>query len=124
VILADTTVWIEHFRRRRGPHLAALLDAGRVLVHPFVIGELALGQLGPRHVILQALHRLPHAGVATHHETLHMIEERRLYGLGIGYVDAHLLAAVLIQDDASLWTHDARLHRAAQTLGVAYHPLA
>ena len=108
MILVDTSVWIDHLRAGDAA-LAELLEAGRVLAHPFVTGELALGNLRQRDIILGALHDLPQAKVATHDEVFRFIAENTLYGLGIGYVDAHLLAAVRLTPGASLWTRDQRL---------------
>jgi predicted nucleic acid-binding protein len=118
VILVDTSVWIDHLRAG-DEVLASLLHDRRVLVHPFVTGELALGSLRQRALVLRALHRLPQAIVATHPEVMRLIDEQALFGLGIGYVDAHLLAAVRLTQDASLWTRDKQLITAGQRLGVA-----
>jgi len=117
VILADTSVWIEHFRAGQ-PELAALLEAGTVLMHPFVLGELACGNLGDRAEILELLGRLPFAPVAADAEVLAFIERRGLMGRGIGYVDAHLLAAAALAGDARLWTLDRRLAALAAELGL------
>ena len=122
MILADTSVWVDHLRAG-DKALAALLDAGMVLAHPFVIGELALGNLRQREIVLKALADLPPAGVATDAEVLHLIERHALSGRGIGYIDAHLLAAVKLTAGAELWTHDKRLHAAAAQLRLALtHP--
>jgi predicted nucleic acid-binding protein len=118
VILADASVWVDHLRAG-DKALAALLDAGAVLAHPFVIGELALGNLRQPEIVLQALADLPHAGVATDAEVLHFIERHALSGRGIGYVDAHLLAAVKLTAASELWTKDKRLHSVAVQLGLA-----
>jgi predicted nucleic acid-binding protein len=118
VILADTSVWVEHLRAGDRA-LVALLDAAMVLVHPLVIGELALGNLRQRDIVLQALADLPHARVATDAEVLHFIERHALFGRGIGYVDAHLLAAVRLTAGAAVWTRDKRLHGVAVQLGLA-----
>jgi predicted nucleic acid-binding protein len=118
VILADTSVWVDHLRAG-DEALATLLDGGMVLAHPFVIGELALGNLRQREVVLKALADLPHANVATDAEVLHFIEHHALSGRGIGYVDAHLLAAVTLTAGAKLWTKDKRLHGVAVQLGLA-----
>jgi len=118
VILADTSVWVDHLRVCDRA-LAALLDAGMVLAHPFVIGELALGNLGQREIVLKALADLPRASVATDAEVLHFIERHALSGRGIGYIDAHLLAAVTLTAGAELWTKDKRLHGVAVHLGLA-----
>jgi predicted nucleic acid-binding protein len=121
VILADTSVWVDHLRAA-DKTLVALLDAGMVLAHPFVIGELALGNLRQRDVVLKALGDLPHAAVATDAEVLHFIEHHALPGHGIGYIDAHLLAAAKLTPGAELWTNDKRLHGVAVQLGLANTP--
>jgi predicted nucleic acid-binding protein len=119
VILADTSVWVDHLHAGDAV-LSRHLDAGRVLIHPFVIGELALGNLRQREIVLGALIDLPLARVATDAEVLHFIGAHRLNGRGVGYVDVHLLAAVRLTAGAELWTHDRRLHAVAETLGVAF----
>jgi len=118
VILADTSVWIDHLRAG-DMALAALLEAGTVLAHPFVIGELALGNLRQRELVLRALSNLPHTSIATDREVLHFIDRHTLFGRGIGYVDAHLLAAVQLTTGSELWTNDKRLHGVADQLGLA-----
>lgn len=118
MILVDTSVWIDHLRSGDA-NLVRLLEAGEVLVHPYVIGELALGNLIQRTTILSALQNLPSARIAAEEEVLGFIEGRKLFGLGIGYVDAHLLAAVQLTPGASLWTKDKRLLAAADKLGMA-----
>ena len=118
MILVDTPVWDDHLRAG-DKRLAGLLDAGRVLAHPFVIGELALGNLRQRDLVLDALRDLPQATVATDREILHFIDRNTLFGLGMGYVDAHLLAAARLMAGTSLWTRDKRLHDAAERLGMA-----
>jgi predicted nucleic acid-binding protein len=121
VILVDTAVWIDHFRAG-DRQLTELLDRSVVLAHPWVIGELALGNLRNRAEILRLLADLPQATIAMPAELLALIEHRQLYGIGIGYVDAQLLAATMLTDGATLWTRDRRLHAAAQQLEVAYTP--
>jgi predicted nucleic acid-binding protein len=118
VILVDTSVWVDHLRAA-DQTLADLLNRGMVLTHPFVIGGLALGVLRQRALVLDALSDLPQASVATDTEVLQFIDRHRLFGRGIGYIDAHLLAAVLLTMGATLWTHDKRLHSVAESLGVA-----
>ena len=118
MILVDTSVWVEHLRAGN-KMLAGFLDAGQVLTHPFVIGELALGNLQNRKVVLDALLDLPQARVATAAEVLFFIDRHALFGRGIGYVDGHLLAAVRVTVGATLWTHDQRLSRVASQLGMA-----
>jgi predicted nucleic acid-binding protein len=121
VILVDTSVWVDHLRASNKA-LAALLDAGAVLAHPFVIGELALGNLRQREIVLNALSDLSQASVATDLEVLHFVDRHMLFGRGIGYVDAHLLAAVQLTAGAALWTKDKRLHGVAVELGLAMTP--
>lgn len=118
MILADTSVWVDHLRAG-DKALAALLDAVMVLTHPFVIGELALGNLRQREIVLKALSDLPQAIVATDVEVLHFIDRHALFGRGVGYVDAHLLAATRLTAGATLSTNDRRLHGVAAELGLA-----
>jgi predicted nucleic acid-binding protein len=115
VILVDTSVWIEHLRAGDGRH-RALLDAGKVLGHPFVIGELALGDLRGREAFLRDL---PRAAFVAVEEMLSFIERQGLSGRGIGYVDTRLLAAARLTADARLWTLDQRLQAVAAELGLA-----
>jgi predicted nucleic acid-binding protein len=119
VILADTSVWIDPLRTGV-PMLVALLENGRVLVHPFVLGELACGNLRNRHEVLDLLGNLPSAPVASDAEALEFIERRSLMGRGIGYIDVHLLAAVVLADDARLWTRDRRLAVVADELNRSF----
>ncbi len=118
MILVDSSVWVDHLRSGDAT-LARLLDDGRVIAHPFVVGELALGSLRQRELILTALQDLPQAVVASDIEVLRFINQQALYGLGIGYVDAHLLASVRLTAGGSLWTRDRRLQSVADRLGVA-----
>ena len=118
MILVDTSIWIDHLRVR-DDRLAQLLEAGQVLAHPFVTGELALGNLRNREEVLGALQDLPQAGVATEPEVLRFVGDKGLFGLGIGYIDAHLLAAVLLTPGSRLWSRDKRLLAASSRLGVA-----
>ena len=118
MILVDTSVWVNHLRESN-QILAELLDAGMVLSHPFIIGELALGNLRQRRTVLNALSDLPATKVADGAEVLQFIERRHLFARGIGYVDAHLLAAVQLTAGAELWTNDSRLHRLAVELNLA-----
>ncbi|MFO1236946.1 MAG: type II toxin-antitoxin system VapC family toxin [Alphaproteobacteria bacterium] len=121
MILADTSVWIDHFRRHDAA-LAERLNRQAILCHPFVIGEIALGSLRNRAAILRELARLPRARVAGESEILAFVEAQRLHGSGIGYVDAHLLAAVRLTPGASLWTRDRRLREVAERLGLSAPP--
>ncbi|HEY2444882.1 MAG TPA: PIN domain-containing protein [Rhizomicrobium sp.] len=118
MILVDTSVWVDHLRTGNAL-LAALLNAGSVLTHPFVIGELALGHIRRRQTVLVALSDLPQANIATASEVLQFIDGQTLFGRGIGYVDVHLLAAARLTAGAELWTKDSRLHRVAEELGLA-----
>jgi len=117
VILADTSVWADHLRsgNRR---LARLLEEGRIAAHPFIVGELACGNLRERARILGLLERLPGVPVATHAEALELVESRRLAARGLGWVDVHLLASALL-GTASLWSLDRPLAAAARQLGCA-----
>ena len=116
MILVDTSVWVAHFRKG-GTKLAELLNEASVLVHPFVVGELACGNLKNRGRILADLAALPYALCATNEEVMRLIEERELWGLGFGWIDAHLLASALLSH-CQLWTLDGRLGRAAAAAGV------
>ncbi len=119
MILVDTSVWVDHFRAgHKG--LADLLNAGMVLTHPFVVGELALGNLRQREIVLNTLSDLPHAAVATDTEVLRFIDRQASFGRGIGYVDVHLLAAAQLTLGAELWTNDNRLRNVAAQLGLAF----
>ena len=120
MILVDTSVWIDHLRDG-DPELARLLEDVLVLGHPWVLGELSLGHLRNRREVLGLLSRLPQAVVATDAEVLTVIEGAPLHGLGIGWVDAQLLAAVRLTPDARLWTRDKRLAAAAAELGTGMH---
>jgi hypothetical protein len=118
VILADTSVWVDHLRGG-GTGLAPLLEAGQVLMHPAVLGEVALGSLRQRQVVLGAMAGLPRAVVATDAEVLVAIDRHGLHGQGIGWVDAHLLASTLLTPGARLWSTDRRLAEAARRIGRA-----
>ncbi len=120
--LVDTSVWVSHLRDGDA-HLAHLLDAGEVWTHPFVIGELSCGHLQNRKEILELLRQLPVAAVASHDETLQLIEGQELWGAGLGYVDVHLVAAALITG-LGLWTLDKSLGRTAQRIGCGYDGLS
>jgi predicted nucleic acid-binding protein len=118
MILVDTSVWIDHLRRSEDL-LIDLLAQEQVVMHPFVIGELALGSLRSRSAVLETLQDLRQATVAQDDEVMRMIDRHGLFGLGIGYVDVHLLAAVRLTPDASLWTRDKRLLAVAERLSLA-----
>jgi predicted nucleic acid-binding protein len=116
MILVDTSVWIEHLRAGN-ERLKTLLFDEQVLSHPFVIGELACGTLRKREEILSMLRALPEAHLLEHEEVLSFLQARRLYGRGIGWVDAHLLASTLLTG-CRLWTFDKPLRKAAAALNV------
>ncbi len=119
--LADTSVWVDHLRSDGHP-LASLLDADRVLGHPFVIGELECGSLSNRDRFLGLLGALPQAKVASHAEVLQLVQVRRIHGRGLGWIDMHLLASTLLVG-CVLWTMDKRLDTVATELGVAAPPV-
>lgn len=119
MILVDTSVWVDHLRAGDA-QLAALLEGSQVLMHPFVVGELACGNLSNRAEVLALLGQLPRGAVATDEEALFFIERHELMGRGIGYVDAHLLAAVSLDAGTQLWTRDKRLLAVAGTMKLTY----
>jgi hypothetical protein len=119
VILVDTSVWVEHLRHGSAA-LASELEAGQVLTHPFVIGELACGMLRNRREVLGLLAGLPSTPTATNTEALDFLEERGLMGRGIGFIDVHLLASAMLAAPARLWTSDRRLAAIASELNVAH----
>ncbi len=117
MILADTSIWVDHLRSG-SQEMRNQLDRGNIVIHPFVIAELALGSLRGRTKTLALLSRLPQVRVAQLSEVRQMIETHRLYGLGIGLVDAHLMASVLIGSPTLLWTRDKALRKAAEGLAI------
>ncbi|MDB5926405.1 MAG: PilT protein-like protein [Betaproteobacteria bacterium] len=119
MILIDTSVWVDHFRKG-APQLASVLENSQVLMHPFVLGELACGNLAHRSEVLRLLGDLPLTPVAADIEALTFIETHALMGRGIGYVDVHLLASVVLAGDAQIWTRDRRLAAVANDLGLSY----
>ena len=119
MILVDTSVWVDHLRTGHSG-LAGLLDDNLVLGHPWVTGELALGTLARRAELIRLLSALPQATVATAEEVMVLVDRHALYGLGIGYVDAQLLASTLLSGGARLWTTDRRLGAAAIRLGCVH----
>jgi predicted nucleic acid-binding protein len=118
MVLADTSIWIDHFRGS-DRRLGKLLDRGHVVMHPFVLGELLLGKVPKITEIIDDLNALPKAVVASVDEALAFIVERRLPGSGIGYVDVHLLAATALTSETAIWTRDKRLLAAARSLSLA-----
>ena len=121
MILVDTSVWINHLREG-SQTLVGLLEQDVVVTHPWVIGELALGNITNREEVLRLLGDLPLATLASDGELLELIARRRLYGAGVGYVDAQLLAATKLSPETSLWTLDKRLATLAEGLGVGFQP--
>jgi predicted nucleic acid-binding protein len=118
VILADTTVWIDHFRSENAA-MRKQLKERNIVIHPFIIGELALGSLQERPKTLAWMDQLPRVPVAQLREVRQMIEVRSLYSRGIGLMDAHLIASILIHPSTRLWTLDKRLSNVASELGIA-----
>ena len=118
MILVDTSIWVDHFRRGR-EELVSLLQRVEVVTHPFVIGELSCGNLKNRKAILGLLAELPRVTIAEDEEVLELVESRKLMGNGIGWMDAHLLASSLISG-TPLWTADKKLRSVSAVLGVLY----
>ena len=117
MILADTSIWIDHFRSGNKA-LSEHLNHGNIVIHPFIIAELALGSLRERARTLALLDLLPQVRVAQTSEVRLAIEARRLYSLGIGLIDAHLIASVFINSPTLLWTSDKPLRKVAEGLGI------
>ena len=121
-ILVDTNIWIEHFKSVN-KDVTALLEAGRVVMHPFIVAELALGGLRDRMMTLVSLEFLPELPVAELHEVRQLIEVRKLYTQGIGFVDAHLITSlVIVQTPTGLWTDEHGLTQVAEKLGFLAKP--
>lgn len=116
MILVDTSVWIDHLKRGSN-RLSDLLDQGRVLIHPFIIGELACGNLKNRDEILSLFSALPVAHMAEHPEVMQLVNSYSLYGLGLGWIDMHLLASALLTH-CNMWTKDRRLVHGAAAVGI------
>jgi predicted nucleic acid-binding protein len=121
VILADTTVWIDHFRGDNA-ELRRRLEKKNIAIHPFIVAELALGSLRERAKTLAWLDKLPQVPVAQLREVRQMVEMCSLYSRGIGLTDASLIASCLIHPPTLLWTRDKRLSDTAQALGIAAGP--
>lgn len=118
MILADTSIWIDHLRKTSA-QLLALLDARELLMHPFIIGELAVGSIRDRTAMLVELNLLPKITVSANGNVILFISKHHLYGAGISYIDAHLLVAVHGAKNVQLWTRDKRLHAASTRLNIA-----
>lgn len=118
MVLVDTSIWIDHLRNRNS-NLMELLEQGDVVIHPWIIGELACGNLTNRRELLLLFRSLPSVRVATDEEVFQLMEGRKLFGKGIGWVDIHILAASLIED-IRFWTGDKRLKKIANSLKIAY----
>jgi predicted nucleic acid-binding protein len=123
VILVDTSVWVDHLRRGDA-RLFDLLERANVIMHPFVVGEIACGSLHDRASILELLQDLPAAAVAEGDEVLGFIDRHVLHGKGVGYIDVHLLASVALTEGAKIWTRDKKLRLVAEMLGCAYQDSA
>lgn len=120
MVLVDTSVWVFHLREGSAD-LADLLNDGRVLCHPFIVGELACGNLKDRKVILSYLEWLPMCIEAEHEEVLSFIDNNRLMGQGLGYVDVHLITSAVLTG-VTVWTLDKKLTQAADSLHINYTP--
>ena len=118
MVLVDTSVWVEHFRQTN-KELSELLRQIQAITHPFVVGELACGNLKNRKQILSLFADLPQAEIAEHEEVLSLVENKGLMGHGIGWIDAHLLASALLSG-TPLWTKDKKLRSLSAALGVLY----
>jgi predicted nucleic acid-binding protein len=123
VILVDTSVWVDHLRRGDA-RLVDLLERANVIMHPFVVGEIACGSLHDRVSILELLQDLPAVAVAEGDEVLGFIDRHVLHGKGVGYIDVHLLASVALTEGAKIWTRDKKLRLVAEMLGCAYQDSA
>lgn len=122
-ILADTSIWIDHFRSNDA-HLRELLRQERVLMHPFVLGELMMGSLADRTKVILGMGKLRQIATISDADVRDMVEMDKLFALGIGYVDAHLLASVRRTPSSTLWTRDRRLAKIASAFGILATPEA
>jgi predicted nucleic acid-binding protein len=118
MILVDTSVWANHLRATE-PRLRALLENRLVVLHPFVLGELACGNLPKRAGTIAAFEKLPVAAIASEQEVRHLLDSRRLWGSGLGWIDLHLLASAVV-GQLRLWTADRAMASAASSLGIAF----
>jgi predicted nucleic acid-binding protein len=120
MLLVDTSVWVRHLREG-DPDLGKLLNNGEVLCHPYIVGELASGNLKNRNEVLSLLKLLPPATPASHEEVLQFIEKNKLMGKGLGYIDVHLSASAVLTG-IQMWTYDRRLNETNEVLGIKYTP--
>jgi len=121
MILADTSIWIDHLRSK-DIKLSALLEANEIIIHAFVIGEIALGSLRQREIILERLDDLPRLNIASDQEVRYLIEREKLFSRGIGYIDAQLIAATRLKPGTKIWTRDKRFSYVADELGLSATP--
>lgn len=119
MILVDTSVWVDHFRNPE-PDLLKILDAGEVLMHAMIVGEIACGNVPNQAEVLRKMNNLPAIDESSHAEVLSMIDSKSLMRRGIGYIDAHLICSVLNREGVTLWTRDRRLRQVAEDIGIAY----
>jgi hypothetical protein len=118
MILADTSVWIDHFRLGNN-RLETLLKEDQIVCHPFIIGELACGNLKNRQEIIRMLELLPQGTIAGHNEVLYFIDKHRIQGSGIGWIDAHLLASCYLTG-CTIWTLDKSLSKIAKNIKISH----
>ena len=118
IVLADTSIWIKHFREGN-KQFTELLEQGLIACHPYIVGELACGSLKNRSEIIGLLEALPMAVVLEHSEVMELIEKQKLMSIGIGYIDTHLLGSSLLSD-FQLWTFDKSLQKAAKAMNIAF----
>jgi predicted nucleic acid-binding protein len=121
MILVDTSIWIDHLHRSH-PVMDGLLMEQQVIMHPFVFGEIAMGSIRKRSLVLGTLSKFKAVRTAREEEVLNFTAAHKLFGRGIGYIDVHLLASVQMTPGTMLWTRDKRLHAAALDLDIAYQP--
>lgn len=121
MVLVDTSMWVRHLREG-GQDLERLLNDGEVMCHPFIVGQLACGNLRNRHEVLSLLQLLPMATQAEHEEVLQFIEQNHLMGKGLGYIDVHL-SAFAVLTGVPMLTHDKKLEEANEGLGIKYKPV-
>jgi hypothetical protein len=122
VILADTSIWIDHLHHNN-PELQERIERGRIVMHPFIIAEVSLGSLRSRRKTFELMEALWQVEVAYLDEVRNMIETKSLYSKGIGLTDAHLIASCLMRPGTFLWTRDIRLAAVASTLGIGFNSL-